>query len=279
MNACVPFAAVYAIKTYLERTRNGWSDTDNSDEHVFSPAFIYNQYELQTPEEPLRNRGMLIQSALSTLEGAGCCTWKTLPYNGTTAYAFDDSAVWIEAARYRKDKWDTIDIKDISIVRQYLSSGRPIIIGAKVDIAQNGKWNVDQFGVTNSLRRVGTAYHAMALVGYNDNKGGDGQGAFEIMNSWGSDWNDKGFGWVSYSFWPNFVNEGYVIWDTRSESKKLPLPEGVTLSQLRWLPPGPEGKKNGNWGYPADVIVKDLKATDDKKFPEIVRELNKSPSQ
>jgi hypothetical protein len=278
MNACVPFAACYAIKTYLERTRNGWADTDNSEEHVFSPAFIYNQIELQTPDEPLRNRGMLIQSALSIMEGAGCCTWGTLPYNGITAYAFEDDAIWTEAARYRKDKWDAIDIKKIPIVRQYLSSGRPIIIGATVDVAQNGRWALDGSGVTNSLRRIRTGYHAMVLLGYDDSKGVNGEGAFEIMNSWGPEWNDHGFGWVSYSFWPNFVNEGYVVWDTRSELRNLPLPAGVSLSEIRWLPPGPEGKKNGNWGYPADVNLKDLKPTADNKFPDIVRELNQTQS-
>ena len=37
--------------------------------------------------------------------------------------------------------------------------------------------------------------HAVLIVGYDDEKD-----AFKIVNSWGSDWGDEGYGWVSYDF-------------------------------------------------------------------------------
>ena len=271
LGSCSAFAAGFAIKTYLERVRNGWPDNDDSDKRVFSPAFIYNQYALQQPNELPPKKGIFIQSALGTLEGLGCCTWETMPYDGINAFANDDPAIWQEAAQYRRDKWDPIDIKDISIVRQYLLAGRPIIFGAYVDTARKGEWDVDESGVTTRLHKIGTTYHAMVLVGYDDNKGKNG--AFEIMNSWGPKWNDNGFAWVSYSFWKNFVREGYVVWDTREDVRKL-LPKGVKPEEIRWLPPGPEGTTNGNWGYPKEVDLKKLETTPGKKFPEIIKEIN-----
>lgn len=270
LSSCVTFAACYAIKTYLERSRNGWEDTDNTDEHVFSPAFIYNEFERQISKGPLTNsKGIKIQAGLSFLEGAGCCTWKTMPYDGETAGLAEDH-MWDEARRYRRDKWDTIDIRNVGLLRQYLAAGKPVIFGAVVDTA-GGRWAVDEKGITDRLLNVVTGYHAMVLVGYDDNKGGPGMGAFEVMNSWGDQWNDGGFAWVAYTFWPQWVNEGYVIWDSREEAKQLPLPDNVKASDLRWLPPGPEGKRNGNWGYPDTVILKDLKVTEEKKYPEQIR--------
>jgi len=37
--------------------------------------------------------------------------------------------------------------------------------------------------------------HAMCIVGYDDNKYG---GAFEIMNSWSTQWGNKGYTWIKY---------------------------------------------------------------------------------
>jgi len=42
------------------------------------------------------------------------------------------------------------------------------------------------------------ALHAMLIVGYDDDFAGPSQGAFEVMNSFGRDFADDGFVWVSY---------------------------------------------------------------------------------
>lgn len=39
--------------------------------------------------------------------------------------------------------------------------------------------------------------HALCLCGYNDSIGG---GAFKFKNSYGADWGEKGFGWVTYNY-------------------------------------------------------------------------------
>lgn len=37
--------------------------------------------------------------------------------------------------------------------------------------------------------------HAMCMVGYDDSKK-----SFRVVNSWGKNWGDKGFGWISYDY-------------------------------------------------------------------------------
>lgn len=38
--------------------------------------------------------------------------------------------------------------------------------------------------------------HAMLVIGYDDDKG-----ALKVVNSWGEQWGDKGFGWIGYEYW------------------------------------------------------------------------------
>ena len=48
----------------------------------------------------------------------------------------------------------------------------------------------------------------MCVIGYDDNKSG---GSFEVMNSWGEDWGDKGFFWIKYADFPIHVDECYAM--------------------------------------------------------------------
>ena len=50
--------------------------------------------------------------------------------------------------------------------------------------------------------------HAMCVVGYDDTKFG---GAFEVMNSWGKEYGDRGFVWIKYSDFKKYVAEAYVF--------------------------------------------------------------------
>jgi C1A family cysteine protease len=50
--------------------------------------------------------------------------------------------------------------------------------------------------------------HAMCVVGYDDDLNG---GSFRIVNSWGSDWGENGFFWLSYDDFYDKVSEAYVI--------------------------------------------------------------------
>ena len=51
--------------------------------------------------------------------------------------------------------------------------------------------------------------HAMCVIGYDDYKDG---GAFQIMNSWGENWGNKGIGWVRYADFHHFTKEAYGLY-------------------------------------------------------------------
>ena len=50
--------------------------------------------------------------------------------------------------------------------------------------------------------------HAMCVIGYDDDLQG---GAFQIMNSWGQEWGDRGFCWIRYDDFEHFVKEAYGV--------------------------------------------------------------------
>lgn len=68
--------------------------------------------------------------------------------------------------------------------------------------------------------------HAMCLIGYDDDKGDNG--AFRVVNSWGTNWGDNGFFWVDYKFFADkFCYAGYVL-----EGDKGGLSEGMINEEI-----------------------------------------------
>jgi hypothetical protein len=90
-------------------------------------------------------------------------------------------------------------------IKKSLAEGKPVIIGMNTPTSffrAAGQWrpyenpNEDYSG------------HAMCVVGYDDDMYG---GAFEIQNSWGTDWGNNGYIWISYTTFASFVYQAYEI--------------------------------------------------------------------
>jgi hypothetical protein len=89
-------------------------------------------------------------------------------------------------------------------VKKSLSEGKPVIIAIHsysfrqdVDV-----WRVRQYPFTFE------GYHAMCVIGYDDEKYG---GAFEVQNSWGTDWGNNGYIWITYNDFANYAYEAYQM--------------------------------------------------------------------
>ena len=91
-------------------------------------------------------------------------------------------------------------------VKRSIAGGEPVIIG---------------FNPPDSFKIAGDYWaperndiddpdngHAVCVIGYDDKKYG---GAFEIMNSWGEEWGNGGFTWISYETFGKWVDEAWVI--------------------------------------------------------------------
>jgi hypothetical protein len=66
----------------------------------------------------------------------------------------------------------------------------------------------------NDAENIGNGLHAMCVVGYDDDKGLGG--AFEVVNSWGKDFGDDGYFWLTYDAFKILGTEAYVMNDKPS---------------------------------------------------------------
>jgi hypothetical protein len=93
----------------------------------------------------------------------------------------------------------------VTPVKKAIAENKPVIIGMNCpDSFFNAKdvWRPSESPYGNY------GGHAMCVVGYDDNRHG---GAFEIQNSWGTDWGNDGYIWISYKDFVAFVNQAYEM--------------------------------------------------------------------
>jgi hypothetical protein len=211
-SSCAAWATAYALKTSHEKVERKWEILQNNQlvpHRVFSPAFVYNQVNHGKDE------GSYFSEVFKLLQEKGCATLSSTPYSDKD-YLTSPSAQAMKEAGSFKIAWaKDIDPTETGTIRSYISHGYPIIIGADVDDA------FTQLKAGQIVSTMGSGGgHAMVVVGYDDKKAG---GCFKIMNSWGTQWGDKGFCWMTYALFKKVVHEAWLVEDAE-EGKVIDAP-------------------------------------------------------
>ncbi|MCQ2229509.1 MAG: C1 family peptidase [Bacteroidales bacterium] len=211
---CTAWATAYNSRTWLYAKSKNVRGTSLSRDHIFSAADLFRS--ISDANKGTKCQGSAMEAALDVMVKRGVASVSTVPdisdYSQCSCAV--PQAANTEAAKYKIASYREIDIKDVRSVKRYLSEGRIIVFGAKLGdnfmlcnneavITSNGTFN--HTGIH--------AYHAMACVGYDDNKGSNG--AFKLVNSWGKSWGNNGFAWVDCKFFcgGEFAYCGFVIND------------------------------------------------------------------
>lgn len=221
--SCVAWAVAYGLKSYHERKQNGWALYDPYGsphlDRVFSPSFVYNQINGGV------DRGSHFGDAFRVLTVQGAAPLSAMAYSSSPFAPIPNTARQA-AAPFKIDTFRTVDFHNINELRAHLNAGFPIIIGARVDQAfWNYRGGLPYSGFSGPI----LGNHAMVVVGYDD-----ARQAFKLMNSWGRNWGDQGFGWVSYSQFRQMTNEAYIVFDQQGfDSGRTP----ATLPTNVWTPP------------------------------------------
>jgi hypothetical protein len=224
IGSCSAWSTVYYSKTMQENMERGWG-ADETDE-MFNPMYTYNQIAQG------RNEGTAIVDHMAMIVDQGCATIATFPelYN---LRARPDQRARNEAAQYKADSYESLDVYDqatgkwnvdLNRVKTLLAAGYPVVVGFTLyenfDNYQGGVYNRIQGGVTGG--------HAMCIVGYDDSIQ-----ALKIVNSWGQDWGDNGFFYLSYNLFAELAQWGAgVLYDhkTNTEQHAYP-PAGLNATQ------------------------------------------------
>ncbi len=205
LGSCTAWATAYAATGILAIRKYGR-------EIKFSPSFLYNQ--IQHIKNHDTCRGTDVQMALTLLQHQGACRWEEMPYdvNGCDR---QPTAEMHWSALSNRIKWGRL--ANCAVVEEYkahLANGHPIVFNVNCTTEYtkhaggDGYWCIYGEFVPNK-------YHAMCVVGYDDNKTyGGKRGFLKIMNSIGPLNGDNGFLWIAYDLVKTgTILEAYAVYD------------------------------------------------------------------
>jgi hypothetical protein len=201
--SCVAWAIAYALKSYQENVELG-------EQLNFSPSYIYNQINGG------QNVPTYVTDALRVLSDQGVCLLDEMPYQENDWTSKPSETAKESAKRFRIDYWRQVNTQDNKEVKAQLSAGLPVVIGASVSEEFIHDGLVDKAGYIWKEEGKPAGGHAMLVTGYDDAKH-----AFRVMNSWGKEWGDNGFGWIDYELFPKVVMYGFVAKDAYTAKETI----------------------------------------------------------
>ncbi|MBQ7423263.1 MAG: DUF4384 domain-containing protein [Prevotella sp.] len=210
---CTAWSTTYGARTICEAISYGWTNKDSINKDTFSPIFIYKQLAHQSD----CNEGISVAKALGLLKSKGAPKLQSFD---VLCADYIPNVLYSEASNYKIDDYTTLFNKysgylpdKVLSVKKALTEDHPVVFAMDVyesfDICDS---------LWNGLRDVLRGPHAMCVIGYDDEKFG---GAFEILNSWGTEWASGGYVWIKYE---DFCKSADYAYDVYLKKKVQPTP-------------------------------------------------------
>lgn len=222
LNTSPAWAVAWSAKSILESIQNGKAET-NRVQKAASPAYLYHQ----TREISDKNceSGIGLNDALEFLKSEQISAFddflefcpKYLPDNLKRAGS-------AETYDYRRlfDENQT-DKNKLNAIKKSLSQNFPVVIGM---YCPPSFFKAKEFWQPTELLDFDFPGHALCIIGYDDEKYG---GAFEIINSWGSEWGNQGFIWIRYADFINFTRYAYEVFKIPGKNENMSFSGDVFL--------------------------------------------------
>ncbi len=225
--SCISWAAVYAVKSYYENLHRGWGfDSPFSGgpgHHVFSPA--YSQAMIGAGD-----KGATFPEALDVLLRKGAVPWSEMPYKPGEAGPAPAARLHPIASKFRIEGYRVLSSHAPEGIKRQIAAGHPVMVGillyeSMLDLKS---------GVYEKPDGPFLGGHSVVIVGYDDDRGS--HGAFKVMNSWGNQWGDGGYGWISYEAMSLIIRTALIIEDSAPADsdevpENLPAPDQVLASR------------------------------------------------
>lgn len=200
---CAGWSTAYEARTILEGINEDWSQS-KIDSNTFSPSFVYNLIA--------KGRGCYagtsLIDALNVLKDKGCEKLKNFAYNCDLKVTNKDEqrAAKYKIIEYREVANFRTDNKSM-YVKKSIANSRPVVIAMNCPESFDNAGKVWNPAIKDYKSRAMQG-HSITVIGYDDNKFG---GAFQIINSWGTDWGDHGFTWIRYTDFNVFCRYAFEV--------------------------------------------------------------------
>ncbi len=220
---CVAWATGYNHKSFLEAWDDNHRTTFNSSQ-MFSPKYLF--WSIPSSQKGADCNGTGFEPAYDVMISDGVANMATTPYTNLGDCSSSPSNTEnTNAANYKIESYRQVNV-EIETLKQYLAQNRALTFGAK--LGENFMaWNSSDVLYDDTDTYQGQhAYHAMTLCGYDDSKGNNG--AFKVVNTWGTGWGNAGYIWVDYDF---FVS-GDFAFCAFAATNKFSNPDGNDDNQV-----------------------------------------------
>lgn len=203
-------AACVALQMILEKKLIA----NNTPKTTPSRLFIY--YNERAIEGTIgQDSGAYIRDGIKSLNKQGTCFENDWPYNISIFTRKPSTLAYRNALPNTVKQYLRINVPDMDAKKAAITTNHAIVFG----IAVYESFESDAANKTGSIpmpdpNEAMLGGHAMAIVGYDDNKViGKSKGAFEVRNSWGSSWGDKGYCWIPYDYLnnPNLCDDNWIV--------------------------------------------------------------------
>jgi len=209
---CVGWSTAFAARTIAESVALNRTDRTTTSNNVYSPTFVYKNIADNEGKD-----GAYIGDALNFMKNTGAVKRPVIEktmytannfkgislsiFNSYIAYPISSYVTLFNNPRGVPGKMN----ERVPPVKKSLAEKKPVVIAMN---CPNSFFNAKDIWRPTESPNVNHGGHAMCVVGYDDDKYG---GAFEILNSWGTDWGNEGYIWISYGDFAAFVDEAYEI--------------------------------------------------------------------
>jgi C1A family cysteine protease len=164
-----------------------------------SRLFIYyNARSLEETEE-IEDDGSFIYLAIEGLKNYGACSESTWEFDEEMVNEEPSEEAYEEASSFLVEEAEHIPL-ELDAWKSALAEGYPIIFGISTfdSFDSHKRPGLVPTPTKNEAEREEHGGHAMLCVGYSDK-----DEVFIVRNSWGEDWGDNGYCYISYKYMLN----------------------------------------------------------------------------
>jgi C1A family cysteine protease len=219
-NSCTANAVAGAYE-YLIQKHQG-------ETHDVSRLFIYyNARYLDESSEEIEDEGSYIFMAIQGLQEYGACSEAAWDFDEEMVNEEPNEEAYEEASAFLVEETENIPL-ELDAWKSALAEGYPIIFGISTfnSFDSHKRPGLVPTPTKNEAEREEHGGHAMLCVGYSDK-----DQVFIVRNSWGTDWGDDGYCYISYKYMMNpeyndgdcwiikRIEEGEINEDTWSEDE------------------------------------------------------------